>query len=141
MASNQKIVNEINSNPKYKSYTRAYNNFTTTFNNFISRLTAKLNSLTTKTETFNYESGTLKLADNTVFVYSGTNGVSNLTIKYPDGDFVSTILFSTSKSGNVSINLPSDSVFVGRKNLEFFPQETWEINIHNKRIVAVQIFD
>lgn len=141
MDSQKKVINEIMSSVKYNNYTKSYNSFKTAFTKFISQLMIKLNALTTKTITFSFESGVLKLIDNRIFVYTGSNGVSNLTLEYPTEDFISTLVISTSKSGSVNINFPADSIFVGRKSLEFFPQEVWEINIHNRRVVAVQIFD
>lgn len=141
MEVSQKMLDNINKSEKYKTYSTGYEAFKKAFVDFMKRLVTKLNTLTTKTVSFSTEAAELTMKDNTVFKYTGNTGVSKLTIKYPEGDFISTILFSTAKSGTITANFPKGSTFVGRKKLEFFPKETWEINIHNKRIVAVQIFD
>lgn len=135
------LLKKINASPKYKTYNKSYDKFKKSFESFIKKLVDKLNKLTTKTKLFYSDTGKLTLEDNTIFKYSGSIGVTNLTIVYPEGDFNSTILFSTRKSGSVKITFPKDSLLVGRRKLEFFPQENWEINIHNGRIAAVQIFD
>ena len=136
-----KILDALTSSTKYKSYNDTYKKFQTSVNNFITKLTDKLNKLTTKTVTFDIDSGQLDLKDNTVFKYTGSSGITTLTLNYPQGDFISTVLFSTAASGSITVQFDDDTVFVGRKKLEFFPQETWELNIHNKRVVAVQIFE
>lgn len=120
-----------------KAYDKALQKFKVAFNEFIDRLESKINSLTIKRETFNSASLTLK--NNTIHIYDG-NGLSNLQIIYPSGEFISSIIFSTSKSGTINITWPTDTVFVGSEMPEFFPAETWEINVHNKRVACAQLY-
>lgn len=141
MASSKNALNAITTSVKYKSYNQSCTSFKSAFNNFITRLSKKLDDLSITTKSFSNSSGKLTLENNTVFKYTGTTGVSNLTIEFPDTSFISTIILYTAKSGNIQITFPKDAVFVGRRKLEFFPQEQWEISIHDKRVVAVQIFE
>ena len=109
--------------------------------NFLTNLTSKLELLTTTTKEFNTDSTTLMMEDNTVFVYTGSSGITSLTINYPsEGNFISTIIFSTAKNGSIEVNFPSGTQLVGRSRLEFFNSESWELNIHNGRVVAAQIY-
>ena len=127
--------------PHKRNYESAVGNFQRKLTNFLTRLTNKLNQLTTKTETFSTDVTTLSLADNTVYHYTGSNGISSLTLVYPSGDFMSTVIFFTKSSGTITVNFGNNTQFVGHKKLEFFNNETWELSIHNGRVVAVQIFD
>ena len=128
-------------NPNTINYNKSYTNFKNAVNSFISKINNKLNSLTTTTKTFSKDSETITLADNQVFQYVGTKGISELIIKYPNEDFISTVIFSTANSGKIKVKFPSGTTFVGHKKLEFFNQETWELNIHNGRVAASQIFE
>lgn len=122
------------------SYDTALNNFKKKFVEFLSRFESKINNLTVKVEQFN--SSTLTLKNNTVHVYAGGGGgVSSLTIKYPSGDFISTILFSTANSGAINITFPPDSKFMGSVPPKFYPAENWEISIHNGRVACAQLYN
>lgn len=122
-----------------KLYDEALKAFKKSFEKFMKRLSDKIESLTVRTKSFSTSS--LTLQDNTVHIYNGTSGVSNLRITYPKGDFVSTILLSTAKTGTISITFPENTVYVGNGKLEFFNAEDWEINIHNGRVVGARIFN
>ena len=99
----------------------------------------KISALTTKQSTF--DGNTLTLENNTVHVYTGP-GVKNLTIlKYPEGDFISTVLFSTYREGSVNVTFPTGTKFVGSAPYKFYPGENWELNIHNGRVVGSQLFE
>jgi len=128
--------------PETKKYDDAYKLFKKAFSDFIKKLKEKLNKLTIKSVIFSGSNPIINLEDNTVYAHDGSSGgVKKLTIKYPTSDFIATILFSTAKSGDITINFPEDSLFTGHRTLEFFNGEHWEINIHNKRVIATQIFE
>jgi hypothetical protein len=87
-----------------------------------------------------FDGNYIKLEDGTTHVYSGTGGIRTLNIEYPEGSFMSTILFSTASSGDISISFPKGTIFAGSAPYEFFPGENWELNIHNKIVVGSQLF-
>ena len=111
--------------------------FITAVDTLLSSLKNRLNKLTTKSATFN--TSTLTLEDNYVYVYNGAGGVSSLHITYPDSDCVATVLFSTAKSGTIKVTFKQGTKFVGSAAYEFFPGENWELHIHNGRVVGSQI--
>lgn len=121
-----------------KSYDKALEKFKESFTDFLSRIEKKINNLNIKVESF--DSNILTLKNNTVHTYSGNSGIKTLTINYPDGDFISTIIFSTSKSGNINIVWPANTLFIGSEEPKFFPAENWEVNIHNGRVACAQIY-
>ena len=124
------------------TYDNQFNSFKASVKEFLSKLTKKLERLTTTTKEFNTDSTTLMMEDNTVFVYTGKNGITSLKINYPsEGNFISTIIFSTSKDNRIEVTFPSGTQLVGRSRLDFFNSETWELNIHNGRVVAAQIYN
>lgn len=125
--------------PDTKKYDNAYSKFKKAINTFIVKLQKKLDDLTIKTVTFNSNRITLK--DNTIYQYNGPNGLTNLTIVFPKGNFTSTVLFSTAREGEITITFKGDNVsYVGFNELRFFNSENWELNIQNGRIVGNQIF-
>lgn len=125
--------------PNTKQYDDAYTAFKKSLNSFINRLISKLDSLTTKTKTFS--STVLNLSDNTIHQYNGQSGVSELKINFPKGNFVSTILFSTAKEGEINITFTdSRATYLGYNEIRFSNSENWELNIQNGRIVGSQIF-
>lgn len=121
------------------SYNEALKLFKTAFSRMVETVSKKLRDMTIKTKTF--DSSTLTLENNTVHICTSLNGVSNLTILYPSGEFVSTVLFSTAKGGKVAIKFPDNTTFVGTEKLEFYPYENWELNIHNGRVAGARLFD
>ena len=124
--------------PNTKKYDEAYRSFSSSIETFIIKLVNKLNRLTLKVEKFSSSSLTLK--DNTLYVYNGS-GLSSLTLKYPSGNFISTILFSTSPTAtSIKVDFPSGTSFIGSAPYEFFPGENWELNIHNGTVVGGQIY-
>lgn len=120
------------------TYNELFNNFKTAFNRMVATLSNRLNDMSIKNKTFG--STTLTLENNTIHRWGIQTGVSNLTIKYPQGEFISTVLFSTSNTGPISIKFPDETSFVGAEELEFFPSEDWELNIHNGRVVGARIY-
>ena len=120
-------------------YDESLKAFKKAFSAFVTKLTDKLNQLTTKTQYFN--STKLTLVDNTIHQYNGKNGVTKLEITFPKGNFVSTVLFSTAKSGTIDIKFKGDNVaYVGHSELRFFNSENWELNIQNGRIAGSVLF-
>lgn len=120
------------------TYEELYNNFKVAFKRMVETISKRLNDMTIKNK--NFSSSILTVENNTVHRWNLPYGVSNLTIKYPQGEFISTVLFSTAKSGNISIKFPEETTFVGTEKLEFFPSEDWEINIHNGRVVGARVY-
>lgn len=121
--------------PNYEDYETE---FLKSFDNALGSIEKNMGLLSVKEETFN--GNTLTLKNNTVHVYNGNDGISSLSISYPSGSFISTVLFSTAKSGKISVTFPSDTKFVGSSSYEFFPAENWELNIHNGRVVGAQLY-
>lgn len=127
--------------PHSKQYNDAYDVFKKSFNSFIDKIVNKINTLTTKTITFSETRYEVTLQDNTVYKYIGLSGVSELIIKYPKTDFVSTIIFPTKADGDIKIIFPNGTLIAGHIKLEFFNCEYWELNIHNGIVTAVQLFE
>jgi hypothetical protein len=117
-----------------KRYRPHEDRFVEAVDNMLNSIEKRMNSLNPKVSTFN--ENYVNLEDNTVHVYNGKNGVTTLQIKYPEGDFVSTVLFSTASSGKISVSFPNGTRFVGSAAYEFFPAENWELNIHNGRVAG-----
>ena len=123
------------------AYAEVMSNFKSAVKNFINTLDSKVNKVSLKNITSVDPKWTISLADSTIYVNNAKNGITDLTLHYPEGDFICTLIFTTAKSGTLNINLPENSVLVGRSRLDFFNNETWELNIHNGRIVAMQLFN
>jgi hypothetical protein len=123
-----------------RAYEEAFTNFKNSFEAMLKRISNKLDGMSIKTKRFSTNSVTLE--NNTVHICTLPSGVKELTIRYPAGDFISTVIFSTAKSGSIKINFPDSdrTSFVGTEKLEFFPSENWELNIHNGRVAGTQIF-
>lgn len=129
----------MSKNPNIKSYENSLATFKTAVNNFLSKLANKINNLSVKVVNFSESRVTLKIENNTIYKYTGKDGILELNLQYPSTDFICTILFSTSKSGSIKVNFPKDTSFAGNTNLQFFNAENWEINILNGIVSAVQI--
>lgn len=129
----------MSTNPNIKSYENSLSAFKRAFINFLDRLSKKISNLSLKVVNFTDSRSTLKLQDNTIYKYTGRNGIVELNLQYPTTDFICTIFFSTSKTGDIVVNFPSNTSFVGNTNLEFFNAENWELNILNGIVSAVQI--
>lgn len=121
-----------------KNYNKACTNFKKSFTRMVKDICTKLNGMAIKTKSFNDDE--LTVENNTIHMCSSKNGLNRLTIKYPQGEFISTIIFSTAKSGPIMVEFPSTTVFVGTEKLEFFPAENWELNIHNGRVVGARLY-
>lgn len=119
------------------TYDEALKKFKKAFSQLLNNIDSKLNNFTVKTESFNRPFLTLK--NNTVHKYVGY-GINNLSITYPDGDFISSIILTTASTGEINIKWPEGTVFVGSGKPEFYPSETWEINVHNKRVACAQLY-
>lgn len=139
-----KIFKKKYTNTKFttKPYDDQVKKFKNSVNSFIKRLIKKLDELTTKTVYFSNSKETLNLKDNTIYQYNGGSGVKELTIVYPKGNFVSTVLFTTAREGTIVVNFKDKSrtSYVGYNELRFFNSENWELNIQNGRVVGNQIF-
>ena len=75
---------------------------------------------------------TLTLADNTEYV--GREEITNLTIIYPDTDFICSFNFTLASEGSITITLP-ESKYIGSIP-SFANGETWELNIKNGVVVG-----
>lgn len=116
----------------------AIDKFLTAAKSMLERLAKKIDLALVKTEKFN--NNMLELKSSVVHVYDGTTGISDLTIKYPaGGEFMSTVIFFTARSGSININFPSGTQFAGLERMRFYPGETWELNIHNGRVAGTLI--
>ena len=116
----------------------AIDNFLTAAKNMLERLANKIDLALVKTKKFN--NSTLTLESSVVHVYDGTTGISNLTINYPTtGEFMSTVIFFTARSGLITVNFPQGTQFAGLERMKFYPNETWELNIHNGRVAGTLI--
>ena len=127
--------------PNTKKYDDAFSAFKKSFTKFVNNLVDKINRLTTKTVLFSNSEYEVTLQDNTIYKYDGSDGINKITIKYPDKEFISTIIFYTKASGDINIRFPEGTLFAGHVKLEFFNCEHWELNIHNGIVTAVQLFE
>jgi hypothetical protein len=75
---------------------------------------------------------TITLADNTNYVASDV--ISNLTIIYPEGDFIASLTFTLASEGAITITLPESKYIGGAPT--FAKGETWELNIKNGVVVG-----
>lgn len=75
---------------------------------------------------------TITLADNTEYIAS--ENISNLTIIYPESNFICSLTFTTASDGIIYIDLP-DSKYLG-KAPTFENGETWELSIKNGVVVG-----
>ena len=75
---------------------------------------------------------TITLADNTNYVASDV--ISNLTIIYPEGDFIASLTFTLASEGDITITLPESKYIGGAPT--FANGETWELNIKNGVVVG-----
>lgn len=74
---------------------------------------------------------TITLADNTNYV---ADVISNLTIIYPEGDFIASLTFTLASEGAITITLPESKYIGGTPT--FAKGETWELNIKNGVVVG-----
>lgn len=72
------------------------------------------------------------LANNTV--YYAPNKINSLTVKYPNGDFLSNIEFTLASEGEITIVFP-ESKYIGTVPT-FANGETWEISIKNGVVIG-----
>lgn len=125
-----------------KSWDTAIKNFTDSLSLFFKRLNKKIESAFIRVKEFNSDSVTLE--NNVTHIRKSDTGVTNLTINFPSGDFVSSVIFSTANKGTIKVNFVDPEnrvVFIGSGKLEFFPAETWELNIHNGRIAGARLYN
>lgn len=121
------------------NYKESEKNFLLAVDKVLAGIENKLSSLSVTEKTFDDSIRTLTLENNTVYVYVGKNGVSDLTINYPSENILATVLFSTANSGNIKISFKAGTRFVGSAPYEFFPGEDWELNIYNGVVVGSTI--
>ena len=75
---------------------------------------------------------TITLADNTTYYAEGE--ISNLTVVYPDTDFICSLEFNLASQGDITITLPESKYIGGTPT--FANGETWELNIKNGVVVG-----
>ena len=86
-----------------------------------------------KAERFVYYSiSHIELCDNSEYTI---DEVSNLSITYPEGNFICSLTFTTVSEGIIDIRLPDSSKFIGEE-LTFKNGETWELSIKNGVVVG-----
>ena len=66
--------------------------------------------------------------------YIAEEEISNLTVMYPDGDFICSLNFTLANEGDITITLP-ESKYIGGKPT-FDNGQTWELNIKNSVVVG-----
>ena len=120
-------------------YKKAETNLLQAVSNVLNSIDTKLSASSVVTKTFDDSTKVLTLENNTVHVYKGARGVSELTITYPSESLMSTVLFSTAQSGNIKITFKQGTKFIGSAPYEFFPGEDWELNIYNGVVVGSTI--
>lgn len=124
-----------------ESLEKSVTKFKNSLRTFLNRLTKKVESAFIKTKVFYGDSVTLE--NNVVFIRQNDLGVKDLTITFPKGDFVSTVIFSTANRGTITVRFVDNEnrlVFIGSGKLEFFPAETWELSIHNGRVAGARLY-
>ena len=119
------------------TYDSAESEFLSAVDGALTSIKNKFDLLTITEHRFSNSEITLK--NNSVFVYNGETGVRELHIKYPEGNFIATVLFTTAPDGQINITFDEGTKFVGSASYEFFPNENWELNIHNGRVVGSTI--
>lgn len=75
----------------------------------------------------------IELSNNTEYYSSAS--ISTLTITYPSGDFMSSIIFTLANEGNITITLPNTTKYIGGTP-NFQNGQTWELNIKNGVLVG-----
>lgn len=70
--------------------------------------------------------------DNTTYYAEGE--ISNLTVVYPDTDFICSLEFNLASQGDITITLPQSKYIGGAPT--FANGETWELNIKNGVVVG-----
>jgi hypothetical protein len=123
------------------SYNQTVEKFNTELDNFLTNINNKINATTIKTETSTDVNWNVVLEDNHIYINNRKKGITDLKLIYPEGDFICSVIFKTATRGALNITLPEDTLLVGRSDLNFYNNEAWELNIHNKRVVAVQLFE
>lgn len=76
---------------------------------------------------------TITLVDNVT--YYSEEEISDLTVLYPNGNFIGAIEFTTPTDGTINISLPANSKYIGEA-ISFGNDETWELNIKNGVVVG-----
>lgn len=78
---------------------------------------------------------TITITDNTE--YTASEEITNLTIIYPNTDFICSFNFTLASTGNITITLP-ESKYIGSVP-SFSYGETWELNIKNGVVVGGKV--
>lgn len=92
------------------------------------------NSVKPQKQTFENDE-TITVTDNTEYVADGE--ITNLTIIYPDTDFICSFNFTLASEGVIEIVLP-DSKYIGGAPT-FTNGDTWELNIKNGVVVGGKV--
>jgi hypothetical protein len=67
--------------------------------------------------------------------YFSDEAISDLTVLYPNDNFIGAIEFTTPTDGAINISLPANSKYIGEA-VTFGNGETWELNIKNGVVVG-----
>lgn len=78
---------------------------------------------------------TIEIGNNTI--YEATEKITNLTVTYPEENFIGSIIFTLADEGNIAITLP-ESKYIGGVPT-FANGETWELNIRNGIVVGGRV--
>lgn len=81
---------------------------------------------------------TIRALNNVEFV--GNESISELTIKYPETNFICSFYFTLLDEGDITIAFPNTTKYIGGIP-EFKNGETWEINIKNGVVVAGKVVE
>ena len=90
----------------------------------------------TETKRVSFENGeTIEVVNNTI--YTATTPINNLTVIYPEDEFICSLNFTVANTGDVTITLPESEYIGGIPSLE--NGETWELNIQDGVIVGGRV--
>ena len=78
---------------------------------------------------------TIEIGNNTI--YEATEKITNLTVTYPEENFIGSIIFTLADEGDITITLP-ESKYIGDVP-NFANGETWELNIMNGVVVGGKV--
>lgn len=80
-----------------------------------------------------FSDGAIVTAQDNTLYYADTE-ISNLTIIYPETDFICSFDFTIASEGDITITLPESKYIGGTPS--FANGETWEVNIKNGVVVG-----
>lgn len=100
-------------------------------NEKIGDIETALENIIAKQQFFN-NGATITITDNTEYI--AKEEITNLTIVYPDTDFICSFSFTLASEGDITITLPESKYIGGTPS--FANGETWELNIKNGVVVG-----